>query len=29
VIGGDEEDYLAAVREAQNLHKKPIEGEVA
>jgi hypothetical protein len=29
VIGGDEEDYLAAVREAQNLHKKPIEGELA
>lgn len=28
LIGGDTEDYIAAVKEAQALHRKPIEGEV-
>ena len=29
LIGGDEQDYIAGVRRAQELHRKPIEGEVA
>lgn len=29
IIGGDEEDYIAAVRKAQAAHRAPIEGEVA
>lgn len=26
VIGGDSEDYIAAIKHAQELHRKPIEG---
>jgi len=29
VIGGDTDDYMTALKEAQLLHRKPIEGEVA
>lgn len=28
LIGGDEDAYMEALKAAQNLHKKPIEGEV-
>jgi hypothetical protein len=28
LIGGDEDEYIAAVKEAQLLHRRPIEGEV-
>ena len=29
LIGGDSEDYIAGIKRAQELHRKPIEGEVA